>query len=538
METEDGGIYVDGGLVRNLPVDVVRSMGVDMVIAVNLGSSYKKREELGTIVGVAGQMIVILTEQNVEHSLKELEEGRDILILPELGDITAGDFKRADEAIAVGEQAVRAAAPRLAHLSLSEADYAAWRKARFDVHRPGPPVVDEVRITGLNNVNPQVFDRLKEANTGKPLDRPKLDQEIQTLYSHGDFERISYRLTRQGERDLLIVDALEKSWGPGYLSFGLGIYSDFEGDNRFSIRGTYRHTWVNDLGAEWTTDLTVGNDAGLFTEFYQPFNLERSGFVAPYLDLNRAPMSVYQGNERIARYNIVRARLGFDLGTTFSSGSELRLGAYMGRSRFEVDTGDQLLPQGSRADSGVRLRFIHDTLDNAWLPRSGDRVKLDFTRPLSAFGAEQEYDHLEASLRDAWKFGEHSLVGNLRGGSSFGDEMPYYEQFDLGGFLKLSGYANEQFRGNQVAYANLVYQRQIATLTPPLGRGLYLGGSLEYGRLWDVPMDQTGTPLNPEKGRYGGSLFFGADTWLGPFYLGWGLSGEGESTFYVLLGQP
>jgi len=538
METEDGGIYVDGGLVRNLPVDVIRTMGVDLVIAVNLGSSYLKREALGSIVGVAGQMIVILTEQNVEHSLKVLGPKREILILPELGDITAGDFKRADEAIAVGEQAVRAAAPRLSHLSLSEADYAAWHQIHFGAVGGGPPMVDEVQVTGLNNVNPRLFKRLEESNTGKPLDRQQLDQEIQRLYGYGDFERISYRLTRQGGRKLLMVDAVEKSWGPGYLSFGLGIYSDFKGDNRFNLRGTYRHTWVNDLGAEWTTDLTVGNDAGLFTEFYQPFNLDRSTFIAPYLDIDKSPVSVYDGNERIARYDVRRARLGVDLGTTIRGGAEFRVGAYLGNSNFEVDTGDRLLPQGSLNDSGVRVRFVQDTLDNPWVPRTGSRLEIDFTRPLSAFGADQEYNRLEAHWDGAWSSGDHTLIGNLRAGSSFDDPMPYYEQFELGGFLKLSGYANEQFRGNQIAYGSLIYRNKIATLTPPLGRGLYLGGSLEYGRLWDVPTYETGRPLNPEKGRYGGSLFFAADTWLGPFYLGWGLSGEAESTFYLLLGRP
>jgi NTE family protein len=406
----------------------------------------------------------------------------------------------------------------------------------------GPPVVDEVQVTGLENVNPRLFDTLKEAHTGKPLDRPQLDKEVQALYGRGDFERISYRLTRQGGRERLIVDAVEKSWGPGYLSFGLGIYSDFEGDNRFNIRGSYRRTWLNRLGAEWTTDIAVGNDSGLFTEFYQPFNLERKGFVAPYLDIDRAPVSIYQGNDRIARYDVRRSKIGVDLGTTFSTGSELRVGAFLGNSQFEVDTGDLLLPEGSLNDSGVRVRFVHDTLDSAWFPRSGQRLKLDLTRPLSTFGADREYTRLEATWRGAWKFGKDSLTGSLRGGTSFDDQMPYYDQFDLGGFLRLSGYANEQFRGNQIAYANLVYQRQIATLTPPLGRALYLGGSLEYGRLWDVALndpDSTTAPfLNPEKNRYGGSLFFGADTWLGPFYLGWGLSGEGDNTFYVLLGQP
>ena len=282
----------------------------------------------------------------------------------------------------------------------------------------------------------------------------------------------------------------------------------------------------------------MGNDAGFFTEFYQPFNLERSGFIAPYLDIQKSPVSVYDGNDRIARYDVRRARLGFDLGTTIRSGAELRIGAFLGNSKFTVDTGDLLLPQGSRTDSGVRALFVKDTLDSAWVPRSGSRFEIDYTRPLSTFGADLEYNRLEANWWGAWSTDKHTLIGYLRGGSSFGDVMPYYDQFELGGFLNLSGYANEQFRGNQVAYGSLIYRHQIATLTPPLGRGVYLGGSLEYGRLWDVPTYENGRPLNPEKGRYGGSLFFAADTWLGPFYLGWGLSGEGNNTFYLLLGRP
>ena len=116
-------LYVDGGLVRNLPVDVMRSMGVDLIIAVNLGTPPLKREQLATVVGVAGQMIAILTEQNVQRSLKELDPQRDLLIVPDLGDISAGDFKRADEAITIGVAAARGAAwldveiPVVAHLA-------------------------------------------------------------------------------------------------------------------------------------------------------------------------------------------------------------------------------------------------------------------------------------------------------------------------------------------------------------------------------------------------------------------------------------
>ena len=66
-------------------------MGADIVIAVNLGTPLMKREELNSVFGVTGQMINILTEQNVRASLASLKP-TDILIQPELGDFSAGDF--------------------------------------------------------------------------------------------------------------------------------------------------------------------------------------------------------------------------------------------------------------------------------------------------------------------------------------------------------------------------------------------------------------------------------------------------------------
>ena len=64
-----GRLLVDGGLVNNLPVDVVRRMGADIVIAVNIGTPLLPRGELGSIFGIGMQMLNILTEQNVRASL-------------------------------------------------------------------------------------------------------------------------------------------------------------------------------------------------------------------------------------------------------------------------------------------------------------------------------------------------------------------------------------------------------------------------------------------------------------------------------------
>lgn len=540
MEWEDR-IYVDGGLVRNLPIDVARGLGVDVIIAVNLGSGYLPREDLGNIIGVTGQMIAILTEQNVQVSLMELDPDRDVLIRPELGDITSSDFARAPEAIAIGEAAAHKMAPQLARYRLSEAAYAAWHQGRFG---PGHPArqVKEVRIVGLDRVNPEVFTNLVKAQKGKPLDRARLEKDIQAIYAHGDYERISYHFQpRSDSSDILIVNAVEKAWGPGYLGFGLGLMTDSHGDSRFGLRATYDQKWVNSLGAEVGVDLTLGNIPSLHAEFYQPLTLDRAGFIAPYLDYGLSPESLFVSDQRIARYDVIRGRLGLDLGTTLRE-TEIRLGPYLGQTEVSLDTGSPRLTEGTVNDTGVRALVYYDTMDSAAIPREGTRVFLDVRNPLEAMGADEQYTRALLTATTAHSFGPNTLTLKIKGGSSFGERMPYYDQFALGGFLNLSGYAFEQFRGGDMAFAGLAYYRQIASLPPPIGRGLYLGGSLEYGWLSEGtvinPTSSEELVLSPEKSGLAASLFFGSDTWIGPAYLGLGISGTGDSSIYVLIGQP
>jgi NTE family protein len=531
LETDDR-IYVDGGLVRNLPVDIARAMDVDRLIVVKLDSNPPTREQLSTVLGSIGQMINFVFAQNEERSLAEIDAPRDILVTPQLGDIGPGDFDRGPEAIATGVKAARRVSEQLARLGVSPTEYAAWRTS---VERRREPVeqIDEVRVVGLERVNAGLFEPVVQRHEGKPLDRSQLESDLSRLYGRGDFERVNYRIEREGGRNLLIVDAVEKAWGPGYLSFGLGLTSDFQGDSRFGLRATYRQTWINDLGGEWLTQINLGNEPELYSEFYQPFDAARTGFIAPYIDLGKVPLGVFRGDDRVARYDITRYRVGVDLGTTFGRFAELRLGVLFGEVDADVDTGSSLVPEAHNTESGFRARLLHDTRDSGGIPRSGSFAVVDLFAPTEALGADEDYIRTEIEAAKALSSGPNTLVANLRGGTAFGNEMPYYDQFPLGGFLKLSGYANEQFRGNAYAFGSLVYYHRLATLTPPLGKGLYLGASLEVGRQWDVI-----EALNPSETRYGGSLFFGADTWLGPFFLGFGLSGDGETTGYVTLGRP
>jgi NTE family protein len=256
----DGRILVDGGLTNNLPVDVARAMGADVVIAVNLGTPLMKREELGSILGVLGQMVNVLTEQNVQASIAALTP-TDILIEPALGDFSATNFDELSKTVPIGEAAARAAASRLAALSVSPAEYASLQQRRLAVAPMDERAVDEIRFNKMARVNAETMLAQMHTKPHQPLDEATLDRDMRQLYGTGDFEHLNYRILEEAGRRVLVVDAVEKAWGPNYLRFGLGLGSDLQGEAFFNLAASYRRTWVNELGAEWRTDLQVGQTA-------------------------------------------------------------------------------------------------------------------------------------------------------------------------------------------------------------------------------------------------------------------------------------
>lgn len=527
----DGRLYVDGGLTRNLPVDVVRAMGVDVVIAVNLGTPLLKRDELGSVIGVTAQMINILTEQNVQAQLQALRPGRDVLILPQLSDISAADFERAPEAIASGERAARAVAAELARYSVDPVTYAAWQ-ARHNAQRPAIEHLDEVRISGLKRVNPTVAERvLIPPKSGDGLPRADLEKRVGELYGYGDFERIDYRVLRENGRDLAIVDTVEKTWGPTYIRFGLGMSTDFRGDSNFALRSSINSTWMNALGAEWKTDLQLGNTAGFVSEFYQPLQAGPGLFVAPYVEGQRETISLFDGERRVARYDVKTYDLGVDVGSAIGNDAELRLGLLYGGSSSDVDTGVDAFPDQRLDEGGLRLRFVYDTLDSLDFPHAGTRFAVSAYRALEAFGADSEYGRVRTDWLSAFTVGQGTLLASAYAGSNFGGELPFYNQFTLGGFMRLSGYDTDRFRGDKAALGRLTYYYRLDAR--PANMDLYLGGSLEYGRVW-----ASHSPLDAEGEHGAASVFFGVDSFLGPAYFGVGVNDEGDTGFYMLIGRP
>jgi NTE family protein len=530
----EGRLLVDGGLTNNLPVDVARAMGADVVIAVNLGTPLLRADELNSILGVTAQMINILTEQNVQASLASLRP-TDILILPQLGNFSATDFDHLTATVPIGEAAARTVTDQLARYSVSPDAYARWDERRLaGTTTTASVTVDEIRLDNLKRVNPETARSMLQTRPDEPIDTQVLDRDMQRLFGTGDFEHVSYSLLEEPDRRILSIDAVEKSWGPNYLRLGLELSSDFGGDAFFNLLASYRMTWLNRLGGEWRTDLQFGRINQLATQFYQPLRPDQRLFVAPYALYERRTTDVFQGEQRIASYDNNGTSLGIALGAHFTRYGEVRLGVERSSVRSTLDTGLPVF-ETDRADlstTSITLRAVVDQLDSLNFPRSGYRAKLAVMQARQSLGSDVNFTRAETSGNVAHSLGEHTFQFGWNLGQRFGsDPLPPFHLFQWGGFLQQSGFPSGALLGEELRFARLVYYNRLAQWQ--LLDGVYAGGSLEIGRMGKplIPNNDTGT-------LHSASLLLGVDTPLGPLYLGYGRTSNGFKSLYLFLGRP
>src|SRR5690606_18548038 len=192
----DGRLLADGGLVRNLPVDVARAMGADVIIAVNVGSPLASRDELTNIVGLSLQVINILTEQNVADSVRQLGEN-DILICPDLTEVAADSFDQIEKAIAVGARAAREAANDLRALGVSASEYCRFLDNQRTTNKL-LEVIDDIEVQNNHVVYTRRILSRKEPELGQRLDMRILEADLQRIYEMGEFERVHFGILGTG----------------------------------------------------------------------------------------------------------------------------------------------------------------------------------------------------------------------------------------------------------------------------------------------------------------------------------------------------
>ncbi|MDP2784453.1 MAG: patatin-like phospholipase family protein [Sulfurimicrobium sp.] len=528
----DGKMLVDGMLVNNLPVNVAHAMGADIIIAVNVGTPLAKREELGSILGVAGQMLSILTEQNVQASIALLKP-TDILISPELGDFATSDFDHLPSTLPIGEAAARKVADRLSRLSLSPEQYALYRKGLSNLIAQDMRPVDKIRFENLKRVNPEYLQSLMDTQPGKPVEQKVLDEDLRRVYGTSDFEHVNYRMIEDQGQRVLVVDAVEKSWGPNYFRFGLGLDSDFQGTANFTVQGRFRKTWLNSLGAEWLTDVQIGHTDRIASEFYQPIDSQHRYFVAPSIELKQSSTDLYSNDELIARYDMKRYRAGLDFGRDLGEYGQARLGIRAGVINPSLAIGPPSLSPGadSISEGAFVASLLLDKLNSVTFPTAGWLASAGLYNANSSLGADDTYTKWDARGTYVHTFGRNtfSLTGIANG--KLDGTLPSYDQNQWGGLLRQSGYRVGQLLGESLTFGRLMYYNKLKDY--PVFDGLYAGFSLELGK-----MRHPLVPGNTTDLLKSAAVFLATDSPIGPVYFGYGRAVDGNSSFYLYLGLP
>ena len=188
-------------------------------------------------------------------------------------------------------------------------------------------------------------------------------------------------------------------------------------------------------------------------------------------------------------------------------------------------------------ETGVRLRAIVDQLDYVNFPLRGYRFEGETVfgnRSLSGIRGSEDFTRIDVEGTGAATWGRSTFNAHLSARSAGGADRFGLGRFSysLGGFHRLSGYRYNQLAGSHVLFGRLTMYQRLKQI-PLFTRGLFVGGSLEAGNAWTRSENVSLSDL-----RSGMSLFVGADTGLGPLYLGVTHAPRGGSGLYLFLGRP
>jgi NTE family protein len=529
----DGRLLVDGGIALNLPMDVAREMGADVLIVVDLTIPYKKKEDLNSALEILEQSSDFLTSRNVQRQLATLTDS-DVRIHPIMGDITTMDFKRGAEAITIGEKAAREMAEELTKYIMSEEEYENYLSER-KVLSSEAPVIDFIRVTTDSKVSGKVIEAKLKISVGEPLDDRKLNDNLNIIYGLGYYDAITYDLVTEDGRTGLVIDARSRSWGPGYFRFGLNLKGNINGVNGYKVGFRYTRTEINSLAGEWRTDLELGDQFLFSTGLHLPLEKSLKLFVSPSLEVNKKNIDSFDADgERIAEHRVTDSYATLAGGSEISNWGEFRLGVRRGAgdSDLLVGTVPPVVDDFERGDAFFKLSL--DTLDDIHFPHHGSWGTANVVLSREGLGADDSYERFFIDWLGATTWGRGTVVTGLEFGSTRDEDAPFYDQFTLGGFLNLSGYGSDELRGQNYGLIQLAYYHRVwGSLTSILeGVPVYTGISLEAGNVWD-DLDNA----DIESVLVAGSVFLGADTPIGPLYLAAGYGEGGRTSLYFYLGR-
>ncbi len=519
----DGVLLADGGLLDNVPADVTRALGTDIVIAIDVSNQPKERGKLNSLIDNASLAIDVMMRSDTLASLKDA----DLVISPDLGNLGSSSYRQSDALADMGYQAAEAMAEELQKHSVSEEEWRAHLDQRQSRARSAHFTPEFIEIEG---VRPELAPRVEEALEGylnRPIDIDQLERDLTLLTGTRWFEAIRYEAIETGDTMGLRIVAIETQHGPPFLRLAIGLQTEADTLN-FSFSGRLTTLSPKKNGHEIRADFALGLTKGIRIELYKPFLGPL--FVAQRADFFQVRDNLFRDDKLVAISKRRRGALGVDLGVAAGYRSELRFGYDVAQVSESVQVGDPPLPDIKGREQRLRLRWIFDGQDQPIVPTRGLRTTLVGWGYLEAPEVEQDFYQavLRASYFRSWTNRDRLFFAGTAG-YSFDTEVPPYYQFTLGGPLSLSAFDDEEFRGKNTLLGQMGYLRTIGRLPDFVGGPIYIVGLGEAGSAFEE-IDQSDF-------HFSGTAGILMETALGPFFIGYSVGDDGSTRLTFSLGR-
>jgi NTE family protein len=528
----EGRLLIDGGEAENLPVQTVRAMGADIVIAVDVASSSEIPEEAPKSLGeLVGRLIDLPLLRNTQDSRKLA----DIVITPDLKGLSSGDFPKAAEIIPRGETAARATAEQLARLSVSPEEYAEWKKTHRIPLPEKAPVIDEVVVDPIPNFDTRRIDRVIATKAGLPFSERVLQADMRRIAAMGLWETVEYRVVKESGRHVLHIQAVPKSWGPTYVSAGLDFEVNASSTSDFGLNLLVDATEFDRLGANWKTAFRIGSEISLYSQFFQPVEYTGRYFFAPRISYSRSTQDIFLNEDAIANYELRQGTAGIDFGMELGhllSLGEFSIGIERGYGKLDRRVGIPQFPDVTFDTGNFVANLKIDQLDNFRFPRKGYYIAANGTFARKDLGSDQSYNRASITALGVQTIGRWTGDVRVTYGDNFNSATPFQGLFFLGGLFNLSGRPQGQLYGETAAIGVLRMRYHLLKTPGTIVSGIDVGASAEMGNAWLQRSDASFSSM-----RHSGSVFLVTDTLAGPFYIAYGNSGNKNHAFYLLLNR-
>lgn len=521
----NGKMLADGGIANNLPVDVVKKMGVDRVIAVDITTPLYKADEMDSIIPIVEQLTTLLTYNQQKKQYALLTED-DILLKPDLETVHTTDFNKADAAIAQGYDTVAA---RSEELTAFKADTPINRETP---DRYSPPLITEIDIQNDSSISNKLIRAQITQETGQKLDRNQLEEDLEAIYGYEHFESVNYNLVSVDSGNRLLIRAKEKSWGNDLMGVNFELTADSEGDSAYNLGLSFRKSGITRKGGESFTIARVGENPMFRSEFYLPLDYRQIFFAEPYVGYAQRNFNDVRNADIQARYRIDNFVYGSFFGIEVSNTAIVGTGIEDSRGEVETFIGTDPDSVNYRNRNHYYLLEV-DTLNNIYFPNHGTLAQVRYDQVDPRTGGHPEFELLSFSGLRAFGVGRHSLVLQADYVRSYGEISGRHFQQSLGGFLKLSGMPEQALVGSDLAWASLAWLHRLDQQSIlPVDLPVYVGLSLEAGNVWQSHSEVSASDLVGA-----GAVMMGVDSPLGGIYFGYGRAEGGENSLYLKLGR-